>query len=242
MRKRPPPFRVLPRRVAKRVLRSNEPLTQILLILSATQPLKNPLTISHGWRDKPIQLKTGESKTVLIRPSCSFPYIRNLYAIKLQGDEEATVWGQTVTEPFRIGVQLVNHQKYQEAIPFLQQAVKRDPAHLEGYAFLGLAYHQAGESASARRAFQEIETRDSDYWPRILQLSRGNLPYPEWLNQFAADTRYHLPLLQQALTYRHRIPAGTRLSSDYFSGNERKKFHRRRGPGGGWKPVHQTLE
>jgi tetratricopeptide (TPR) repeat protein len=206
-------FLILPRGVAKRILRSSEPLSQILLILSTTQPLKKPLTLSNGWRDQQIKLNPGESKTVLIRPSCSFPYIRNLYGIKLQGDEEAAVWGQTVTEPFRIGVQLVNHQKYQEAIPFLQEAVKRDPARLEGYAFLGLAYHQAGESASARRAFQEIETRDPDYWPRMLQLSRGNLPYPEWLNQFAASTRYHLPLLQQALTYRHRIPPGTRLSS-----------------------------
>jgi tetratricopeptide (TPR) repeat protein len=217
-------FLILPQGVAKRVLRSSEPLSQILLILSTTQPLKNPLTLSHGWRDKQITLNPGESKTVLLHPSCSFPYIRNLYAIKLRGDEQATVWGQTVTEPFRIGVQLLNHQKYQEAIPFLQEAVKRDPAHLEGYAFLGLAYHQSGETASARRAFQEIETRDSDYWPRILQLGRSNLPYPEWLNQFAAGTRYHLPLLQQALTYRHRIPSEARFSSEFSQKITEKNF------------------
>ena len=217
-------FLILPRGTAKRVLRSSEPLSQILLILSTTHPLKKPLTLSNGWRDTQIKINPGESKTVLIRPSSSFPYIRNLYAIKLQGDEEATVWGQTVTEPFRIGVHLLHHKKVQEAIPFLQETIKRDPAHLEGYAFLGLAYQQAGETASARRAFQEIETRDSDYWPRVLQLSRGNLPYPEWLNQFAASTRYHLPLLQQALTYRHRIPPEARFSSEISQEIKEKNF------------------
>jgi hypothetical protein len=109
---------------------------------------------------------------------------------------------------------LLAHQKAKEAIPFLQEARQKNLDHLERVAFLGVAYQARGDLVSARRAFQEIEARDSDYWPRVLQLSRGNLPYPEWLQQFAASTHYHLPLLQQALTYRHRIPPGTRFSSE----------------------------
>ena len=217
-------FLLLPRGAAKRILRSSEPLSQILLILSTTHPLKNPLALSNGWRDTQIKLNPGEPKTVLIRPSAPSPTFEICTRLNSRGDEKATVWGQTVTEPFRIGVQLLNHQKYHEAIPFLQEAVKRDHAHLEGYAFLGLAYHRAGDTSSARRAFQEIETRDSDYWPRILQLSRGNLPYPEWLNQFAESTGYHLPLLQQALTYRHKIPPEARFSSETSQEIKEKNF------------------
>jgi hypothetical protein len=203
-----------PNGTAKRVLRSSEPLNQVLLILSNGREGKTSLKIFSGWGTTRIQMNTGEVKTVLIKPSLSFPYIRNLYGIEIQGKGAAPVWGQIVSDPFRIGIQLLAHQKAEEAIPFLLEARLRNLDHLERVAFLGVAYQARGDLASARRAFQEIETRDSDYWPRVLQLGRNNLPYPEWLHQFAASTHYHLPLLQQALTYRHRIPPGTRFSSE----------------------------
>ena len=217
-------FLIPPHGMAKRVLRSSEPLHQVLLILSNGREGKTSLKISSGWGSTRIQMNAGEVKTVLIKPSLSFPYIRNLYGIEIQGKGDAPVWGHIVSDPFRIGIQLLAHQKAKEAIPFLLKARQKNLDHLESYAFLGVAYQAIGDLASARRAFQEMETRDSDYWPRVLQLSRSNLPYPEWLNQFAASTHYHLPLLQQALTYRHRIPPEARFSSEISQEMKEKNF------------------
>lgn len=205
-------FFLPPHHLAKRVLRSAKPLGRVLLILSNGPQTKTEVTISPGWRSSRLELDPQEIRPVLVKPRRSFPYIRNLYGIKIRAEGEGNVWGQLITDPLRIGVHLLHFQQAREALPFLEEAVSRNPNHLECRAFLAAAYAALGDVPAARKSFQAIETRDPAYWSRYRQLCLNNLPYPEWLRTFAEVTGYYYPLLRQATIYHQVVPPVPRLS------------------------------
>jgi tetratricopeptide (TPR) repeat protein len=206
-------FFIPPHRRVKRIIRSGRPLDRVLLVLSNGPQTKTRVTISSGWGSNRAELNPREVKTLLITPHRSFPYIRDLYGIEIQTKGESNVWGQLVTDPFRIGVLLLHDQKAREALPFLAKAAQENPARLEGLAFLAAAYAARGDFPSARKFFQEIEGRDPSYWSRYLQWSHNDLPYPEWLRYFTEVSGYYLPLLRQATQYRHIVPPTIRFFS-----------------------------
>jgi tetratricopeptide (TPR) repeat protein len=116
-------------------------------------------------------------------------------------------------ENFSKGEELFMQNKPQEAVIHLENAVAEDPAHVQAFLYLGIAYEQLGRIDEAIAAYRQVLDRAGDLTARVAS-NLGNVYFRKgeaenaeqyYSRSIEADPRYAAAWLGRANT---RIQAG----------------------------------
>jgi len=114
---------------------------------------------------------------------------------------------------FTRGEELFMRNKPAEALVFLENAIAEDPAHVQAFLYLGIAYEQLSRNDEAVAVYRRILGRAGDLTPAVatnlgnVYFRAGNLDYAEqfYSQALAADSAYSSAYLGRANT---RIRSG----------------------------------
>ena len=94
---------------------------------------------------------------------------------------------------FTKGEELFMQNKPQEAVPFLESAVAEDPAHVQAFLYLGIAYQQLNKLDNAIAAYLKILPRGGIETPRIAY-NLGNAYFTK--GDFVQARRYYTQAIE----------------------------------------------
>ncbi|HPK38078.1 MAG TPA: tetratricopeptide repeat protein, partial [Kiritimatiellia bacterium] len=85
------------------------------------------------------------------------------------------------------GLMLSQEEKYAEAIPFLEEALRQDPSQQAGWEALGWAYIRTDQKERAWRLWEYFQQLMPDEWMPYNLLAQGAVMQQDWR---AADTHF----------------------------------------------------
>ena len=197
-------FVVKPDSESERVLRAPQKLKRIQIILYSENQAK--VTIKLGTAKKDKEMEAGQIEMFDIKPGLDFPFIRNIYQMKVSSQSKGNLYVKWVVNPEEMGLNWLNEKQPKMAIPCFKEAYQTDPENLENQAFLGVAYYEDGKTEEAATCFREIEKKAPGYFSKYYALAKSNLTNEEWLKSFCDYSKYYFPLIQKRSTDDYVLP------------------------------------
>ena len=195
---------VKPYSITKRIVRSDRKLEKVQFLISAEKSAK--IKIKMGLFSKTVRVNPGMINLVEFRPTISFPFLRNVYPLRIASRSSGHVTVHLVTDPLEMGLNSLNNRDYRKAVTHLKWAAALEPHNLEIVAFLGSAFFLDNQVSESSRQYREIQGKDPQYLTNYYNLARKNPREENWLTAFSEFTHYYEPLLRKRLSYEYLLP------------------------------------
>ncbi len=183
-------FIVPPEEEVGRLIISPVPLDRLgVQILNGTNP--GEIKFRYGLEKAERDLGSKGRDQIVVEPASGFPFINYSYRVSVASVWNSSCLARLQLDPYRIGLGYFETGKYQEAISFLEQAVRSSPDDWYPRALLAAAFNRSGSPEKAQAHRTALKENFPKYRQAISALADSRLPLNRWEKEFEKWTGVH---------------------------------------------------
>lgn len=158
-------FLVNPGATVRKNIFSSVPL-EALGILIFNGKTEQVMGLKIGYKKQTLNLKPGEQKLLVVKPSRSFPFIRYFYQLEVSSDLQGNGFVRIATDPLNLGLFQFDAKARDAAIQSFEKAIAEDPQNPLARYYLGVIYQKNQNVDQACKHLTQLNKEKlQDFYP-----------------------------------------------------------------------------